>query len=252
MPTSRWKGIDVENPELRQLEAQSICMNGIVMMRRPYAGFVSQDSPLDLSCLRAEHKMEYATNGGAICFVSNSGVFAKPTSVGDVDILSRAGFLKGDFEVPFVDEAWPPYDAEKFRRSCKEAWNSHYNKYEQDCINWSDECHFGELDESVLRRCLRIPRDGIEVRYYNNTRRVQPVCNEACFDYLARRLLGHYCSGENTIFVYCDGGTYITHGDWIAKSLDYAGFRRVDLEIPLSRGEVIVDPILRQLWSEAK
>lgn len=110
---------------LGPLEGDSICLNGRITIRRPYGAFEQTDEVLDMSDVRADHFMEFAVKGPAICFVSENGVFAKLRCSQDEETLLAAGFRPGEFYVPFAEGDYPPYELEKYCLMAKRARESY-------------------------------------------------------------------------------------------------------------------------------
>lgn len=110
---------------LGPLEGDSICLNGRITISRPYGAARQTEEVLDMSEVRANHFMEFAVDGPAICFVSENGVFAKLRGNQDEEILLAAGFRPGEFYVPFANGDYPPYELRKYCQMMKKARESY-------------------------------------------------------------------------------------------------------------------------------
>lgn len=125
--------------------------------------------------------------------------------------------------------------------------------FAKDCRHYSFTHHIREVNPIALRNCFRIPDKGIDVSYVNsdNIYTHFPILNSEChFDESEMGpYLGKYCTNNGiTVFVDWEGRTYVAKGMWIFHALNCAGFIKADLEVPLSNGERIIDPVIRTYW----
>ena len=142
---------------------------------------------------------------------------------------------------------------EKLMEKSDEATESHYRDYEIRCANYCDEHGIGELSEATLKRCFRMPREGVPVKHPNYSTRIFPATDEFHVDCTVVALLGRFCTNNGkVVFVYRDGHTYVTKGYGIIGELRAARFVRGDLFVPFSNGEQITDPDLAAKWDEIK
>ncbi len=193
----------------------------------------------------------YATKDLRICYVVNKEVFVTPYTREAMDIIRKAGLVESSFYVPFSNYDYPKYEEVKWYYLLRLASESYRRDYETDSARWCDEHGIGKLSKKTLKRCFKIPYDGVQVQVkpYPYQSIVYPAINESYFNSSASDRIGHFCANMgNVVFVHYDGHTYVTKGYWILDELRRAGYKESDLDVPFNNGERIIDPYLAAQW----
>ena len=206
------------------------------------------EKTLDVSDIKSKFNGAYSTNNSTICFVYNKEVFVTPYTREALATLRKAGLKRDYFYVPFSNWDYPRDWHFEWQHLRKLADESHYRDFETDCEAWCNDHGIGSLSEDTLKRCFKIPREGVPIeKLYKDT--VFPKCNEYSMDCTTVDRLGNYCSNNGkVVFVYRNGHTYVTKGYWIINELKMAGYKETGLFVPFSNGETITDHCLAAEW----
>lgn len=209
---------------------------------------------LVLPTIRSKFNGHYAVNNSTICFVYQNEVYVTPWTQSAERTLIKAGFTERTFYVPFSNWDFPKDEEKRWEELMFKAMESHSLDYEANCAEWCDKHHIGLLSEQTMRRCFRIPSDGISVKHPFYDTETYPACGgEICMDSTVTSKLGQYCTNNGrVVFVYHDGHTYVARGYWILPELKAAGYTEGSLFVPFSNGETIVDPVLAEKWEACK
>ena len=210
---------------------------------------------LDISQTRSKFNGCYAVNNSTICFVLDGEVYAAPYTRGIMSIIKEIGLKQKAFFVPFSNWDYPAEKADEWHRLCENARRKNRQDFVDDCIRLSREEGLQDISPKALSNCMMIPDDGIElyhpVHHYKSL--AFPVIRTQGVDCTTRENLGTYCTNNGVVvFVYLDGNTYLTRGYKITSLLDEAGFKRVDMFVPLSNGEEIDEPAIHMRWANIK
>ena len=217
----------------------------------------SQDGKTEtlvLPSIRSKFNGHYAVNNSTICYVYRREVYVTPWTQSAERTLLKAGLSEENFYVPFSNWDYPKNEEQRWVGLWKKAMESYILDYEANCAKWCCRHHIGALAENTMRRCFRIPSDGISVKHPLYETDVYPACGgEICMDSTVEDKLGRYCSNNGkVVFVYRDGHTYVARGYWILSELKDAGYTEGSLFVPFSNGEIIVDPVLAKRWEDCK
>ena len=213
-----------------------------------YPQFKSEE-PLYVSETAAKFNGRYATNNSTLAFVSGYNFYVIPYTREVVRILNTEGFKKACFFVPFSNWDYPKDKRSTWYMLRARAQEAHHLEFIADCIDYCERHFILEMPEEVMNNCLMIPADGIAVRHPNYETTLYPEIRNDCLDCVAIEQIGKYCKNNGrVVFVYRDGSTYVTKGYKVVRALQRAGYTEASLFVPLSNGETIVDPVLRERW----
>ena len=234
---------------MEDLKRKSICVSGRVAVCWPQHG--DKEETLDMTDIGSKFNGCYATNNSTICYVIDHEVFVTPYTRKAIITIRDAGLVEKHFFVPFSNWDYPRYEKDKWRCLQELAIESYYHDYEEDSNEWCSEHNIGELSEETMKRCFRIPREGVPVKHLNYEDAYYPLCNEYYMDDAVIKKLGCYCTNNGrVVFVYRDGHTYVTRGYWVLDELRHAGYKESGLFVPFSNGEQITDPYLASKWEK--
>ena len=206
-----------------------------------------------LANIRSKFSGHYAVNNSTICYVYLRDVYVTPWTRAAEMTLHKEGFKEKYFYVPFSNWDYPKNEKTRWQHLRREAEASYRLDYEADCNEWCDEHQIGSLDGKTLKRCFRIPTEGILVKHPFYETWVEPACNEISMDSVAAGKIGRYCKNNGkVVFVYRDGHTYVAWGYWIVSELRSSGYKEGPLFVPFSNGEEIMDPTLAKMWAACK
>ncbi len=211
---------------------------------------LNKEEIIDMSRIGLKFNGCYATKNLTICYVVSREVFVTPYTREAMDIIRKA-LVERSFDVPFSDWDYPKHEKDKWYYLRSLASESYRRDYETDSARWCDEHGIGKLSKKTLKRCFKIPYDGVQVQVkscpYQSI--VYPAINESYFNSSASDRIGHFCANMgNVVFVHYDGHTYVTKGYWILDELRRAGYKESDLDVPFNNGERIIDPYLAAQW----
>ena len=210
-----------------------------------------EDEVIDMTDIGSKFNGSYAINNSTICYVVNNEVFVTPYTREAMAEIKALGLTERHFYVPFSNWDYPKYQEERWSSLRKEARESQYRNYENDCRNWCAQHGVNELSKETMDRCFRIPRGGMKVLMIHYETVNYPICNEMNMDSATIDKLGSYNTNNGkVVFVYCDGHTYVAKGYSILEELKNAGYRKSNLYVPLSNGEKIVNPSLAFEWKD--
>ena len=234
---------------MKGLRENSVCVSGAVAVCWPQRG--DKEETIDMTDIGSKFNGCYATNNSTICFVVDHEVFVTPYTREAMSTIGDAGLVEEHFYVPFSNWDYPKCEKAKWHHLRELATESYYHDYEVDSAKWCDEHGIGELSEETMKRCFRIPRNGVPVKHPHFENVCYPVCNERYVDCTVIDKLGHYCTNNGkVVFIYRDGHTYVARGYWILEELRRAGYKESGLFVPFSNGEQITDPHLAAQWEQ--
>ncbi|MBR3319188.1 hypothetical protein IKG06_01625 [Candidatus Saccharibacteria bacterium] len=234
---------------MNTLKGNSIHIPSTIAVCYPQYG--DKEETIDMTDIGSKFNGAYSVNNSTICFVVDYEVFVTPYTREAMATITNAGLTKGYFHVPFSNGEYPKDEKTEWHRLLDGASESYYRDYENDCAKWCDEHGVGKLNEETLRRCFKMPREGVPVRHQHFENTYYPVCGERYVDCAVVDKLGCYCSNNGkVVFVYRDGHTYVTKGYWILNELVRAGYKKSSLYVPFSNGEQITDSYLAAQWEK--
>lgn len=200
----------------------------------------------------ATFNRSYASNNGILAFVTDGKLYVTPSTRRAYAALS--GFSQKYFYVPFSNGDYPKN--EQYRWNQLRAMQDSQLKecFIQDCIDYCEEHHIGELDDDTLARCLELPASGVHVKHAYYEEVIYPTFAGHFFDcFHLQEMLGTYCTNNGRVaFIYRDGRTFVTKDYEILKALRATGYKKGSLFVPFSNGEEIQDYALRMKWEAIK
>ena len=233
---------------MKNLKENSIRVSGPIVVCETWSG--ENGKTIDMTDIGSKFNGVYCINNSTICFVLDHEVFVTPYTREAMSTISRAGLVEESFYVPFSNGDYPKYQKVKWLSLRKAARESYYRDYENDCAKWCDAHGVSKLDEAILERCFKMPREGVPVTSYLETT-YYPACNERFVDCAVVDKLGRYCTNNGkVVFVHHDGHTYVAKGYWILDMLRRAGYKESGLFVPFSNGEQITNPNLAAKWEQ--
>ena len=189
----------------------------------------------------------YASNGGMLCFVTEDGeVYITSSSIISLRIMKDNGLREGSFDVPFSNGEEPIGLGFFWRGLVRKAHEAQSFYYEKDALQYSDKCGYCQLDNDILDKCYRIPNSGVEITTATGEKKMAyPIGGrEELLDSYTKIKMGHYCESASLVtFVYRDGHTYVTPGDWIIPYLENAGYKSGTMKLPIHEGDRITDDV---------
>ena len=231
---------------IEQLKKESILVqDGMVTYYPQY----KKEEILYVSDIAAKFNGRYAANNSTLAYVMGYNVYVTPYTREAVHILVSEGFKRACFFVPFSNWDYPKDKWSTWYMLRAKAQEAHHVEFIADCIDFSDRHFILELPEEVIGNCLQIPMNGIAVKHPNYETTIYPAIRSDCLDCIAIEQIGKFCKNNGRVtFVYRDGSTYVTKGYRIVADLQKAGYTEAPLFVPLSNGETIIDPVLRERW----
>lgn len=240
---------------MKDLMKNSIHIPGRIVVCRPQ---YREEDTIDVSDLKVRENSYRIRRdridpmNSTICFIFDHEVYVTPYTDAAIEVLEKAGLEEEYFRVPFSNYEYPKEEKEKWFALLDEARKTNHDDYEKKAAEHSDRRGLGRLCESTMKRCFRIPREGVLVA--GETGRlsvIYPFCTEFEVDFNAKEQIGRFAIENNTVmFVYRDGHTYVTKGYWIVDELRKAGYLESDMFVPFSDDERIQDPELLSLWKQ--
>ena len=201
--------------------------------------------------IRSKFNGCFAVNNSTLCYIIDNEVFVAPYTEELMNDIEAAGMTEKYFYVPFSNGDYPKYEAERWKHLKDAAMEARYREHEVECAEWCDKHGIFALSEDTMKRCFKMPRNGVPVRHLYFETTYYPVCEKTCIDAVVADNLGHWCCNNGrVVFVYRDGHTYVAKGYWILDELREAGFKESSLFVPFSNGEQITDPYLADLWEQ--
>lgn len=123
--------------------------------------------------------------------------------------------------------------------------------FQSDCEVLSDEKGFKPISDELLSHCMEIPSYGIGLKRAHVERNFLPIITEQCFNSVTMNCLGRYnTNNDMCVFVYRNGNTYITNHSSVVDALAENGYKRGNLLVPLSFGEIITTPFYAKKWED--
>lgn len=208
------------------------------------------------TCMSSEvfkFRGKYGYNNSTIAFVADDEYYVTPFTREDISAVRNAGLrYDSSMYVPFSSGQYPKFQKEKWDQLREAASESYRRDFEVDCGVWYEKHNIRPLSIEILKKCFRIPINGIEVTHPRNEKPyfVHPLCGtESYIDCTINDILGKWCNNNSrVVFINNDGHTYIAKGYWIVGYLKAAGYKEGDLWVPFSNGESIVNPALAAQW----
>ena len=235
---------------ITNLMENSIRIYAGISVRYPQFG---KEESLNVSDLIPKFPGCYATNNSTVAFVWEDNFYVAPYTRENISILEEAGLTRSSFYVPFSNWDYPICEKSRWDKILEDAEVQREVEFVEDCESYCDEHGFGKLTDEALSNCFRIPNKGVRVKYpagYEST--VRPMISR-CLDCTACDRIGTYCTNNGrVVFVYRNGGTYVTKGYSIVRDLQAAGYRESSIFVPFSNGEEILDFPLRTEWESVQ
>lgn len=218
-------------------------------MTSVFPQFSDAEIGLNVSDLAPKFDGCYAINKSTVSFVSGREFYVTPYTTFAITTLCNAGFQEKSFYVPFSNGEYPKEESEKWLNLREKARQLYAADFVEDCCAYCEKNNIGTLNHQTLKNCLKMPESGVKVRQKGTEKYYYPIINGTCFDSNAASYIGCFCVNNNVVvFVYRDGKTYVTKGTDIQQELIGAGYTKVDMFVPFSNGERILDPKLRACW----
>lgn len=195
---------------------------------------------------------KFDSNNGTLAFVQDGVLYVTPWTREASRTLVDAGFVEGCFCVPFSNWDYPVKEKAQWDKLLAEQEAAMRRYYQEDCMEWCMEHGVAPLAPEVLAKCFRMPVEGVPVRHYFTGREwtVEPADDEYLCDANTVRKLGIWCGNNGrVVFLSHDGHTFVAKGYWVTRYLTAAGYKRGDLFVPFSNGEMILDPALAAVWN---
>ena len=206
--------------------------------------------PLSLGDIPEKFEHKYAWNNGTICFVDGGKLFVIPAMWNAHQILMNEGFCEASFYVPFSNGDFPLQYKAKWEALRAEQNQSRREQFLEDCAEFCKKNGIGEISDELLKQAMQIPAIGMKAQHPLEGEKIFTPIGGCFFDSVFSNYLGTYDTKNGVcIFLSSDGKTYITKKMELIKALEAAGYRRKEQIVPLSDGEVLVDPALKMRWS---
>lgn len=197
---------------------------------------------------RCEHK--YSWNNRTICFVDEGKVFVIPAMWNAHKLLEDEGFREAGFYVPFSNGDFPLQYKAKWESLRAEQDQSRKEQFIKDCGEYCKKNGIGEISDELLEQAMQIPAIGMKTYHPIDGTKIYTPIGGCSFDSVVAEYMGTYDTNNGVcIFLCSDGKTYITKNWDLVNALKTAGYRRKKQIVPLSDGEVLVDPALKMRWA---
>lgn len=191
----------------------------------------------------------YASNNGTLAYVIEGVLYVTPATKRAYKALKN--FSSKNFYVPFSNGDYPKQEKQRWEQLRDMQRKVQQEEFVHDCNEYCDKHNIGILDESILERCLVMPKTGVKVKHLYYETVYYPVINQTFFDCTIPDHIGKFCTNNGrVVFVYRDGTTRVTKGYWILDALREAGYREAGLFVPFSNGEEILNLALRTRWEK--
>ncbi len=236
--------------ELEELKEQSVRIyNGMIAV---YPQF-GEEEALDISSLIPKFNGCYASNNSTVCYVTENEVYVTPYTHAVRNTLCDNCFMEKSFFVPFSNWDYPKDEQQKWESLRGKAMVTYAEEFVDDCARYCDEHYISFISEESLKECFEMPANGVRVKHIYYEDCYFPVINNICFDSVAARSIGRFCTNNGrVVFVYRNGKTYVTKGYKILRELRDAGYVESSIFVPFSNGEEILDPVLKARWDAIK
>ena len=98
------------------------------------------------------------------------------------------------------------------------------------------------LKEETIRKCFPLPDNGLKVNH------ILWNCDGVFIYPISSEYNNHFSYNNGKVVFVHDDTTYVAKGYGIIKTLKAAGFEQASLWVPLSNGEYLLDPCLKEIW----
>ena len=238
-------------------EVYAMCLhipkNGIQITR--WGEEVSTIYPLDDYYMK-DHLGTWYQNNGRLVFIDSKGeMYVSPYCEELRVILGAAGYKEGSLYVPLSNgESLVDFRLKKkwdsMTLDAREKFNARRAQERKERLEKvSKEKGIVELPKALLEISLEIPQDGLETSWMGEApERTYPVSG----DYSVEEAMGTYTQNNGRVaYVTADGKTYVTPFCFEAReTLKAAGYKEGSLYVPLSNGEVPVNPEVAEHWKK--
>lgn len=197
----------------------------------------------------------YCQNNGKVSFVAANGrMYVTPFTSEVRAMLAEAGYKEGSLYVPLSngEQIVDPTLAAKWKVMKEEADVLHDTKEKQAKAErirrLAEEKGLGELPQEVYDMSLTIPEEGLETLWWGFEKsKTTPV-----EEWQLPECMGTYWQNNGKVsFIDATGKMLVTpFCSEVREMLDEAGYHEGSLYVPLSNGEQIVDPVLKDRWTE--
>lgn len=206
--------------------------------------------PLSLGDIPEKFEHKYAWNNGTIAFVDEGRVFVIPVMWNVHHLLLDEGFRIESFYVPFSSGNFPLQYKAKWEALRAEQKQSQQEQLLEDCAEYCKKNGIGEISDELLEQAMQIPAIGMKTHHPIDGTKIYTPIGGCFFDSVFANYMGTYDTNNGVCIFLCgDGKTYITKSRNAVNALEAAGYRRKKQIVPLSDGEVLVDPALKMRWS---
>ncbi len=203
-----------------------------------------------------EHLGTWYQNNGRVVFVDAKGdMYVTPYCEEAWAFLREAGYKEGSLYVPLsngeslvdvhLNRKWSA-----MTNDAREKFNARREQERKEKLEQlSKEKGLVELPAALLEISLEIPKDGIETTWMGQKpERTFPVSG----DYSIEISMGTFTQNNGKVaFVTSDGRTFVTPFAFEAReTLKAAGYKEGSLFVPLSNGEVPVNPEIATQWQK--
>lgn len=196
-------------------------------------------------------EMCYCTNNSTISFIYKRVQYVIPYMKQVMNVIKNAGLKYGYFFVPFSNGDYP----EDFMKTWDDLKNEarQHSKVEfiETCNRFADQYGFGTISEELLKKCFKMPKNGVPVKHTHFETIHYPAIKSECLDCVAADFIGRYCTNNGVLtFVYRDGATYVTRDYSVIPALRNAGYIEATFYVPFSNGEKILHPEYASRWNQ--
>lgn len=194
-------------------------------------------------------------NNGIAVYIYNNKIYSAFQSRKLMRLLNQNGFIQKTLYVP-LSNGEEPSDFNKFSEWARLRYEHKILsrlEFEEECKEWCRKNNVQSLPSETLQKCFQIPENGLKVKNSKYEITIYPELKSFGFDCAAVEKLGKYdANNGKTIFINTDGKTFVYRGYDIQGQLEKCGFSRSNLFVPMSNGEEILDPYLKQLWDNCR
>ncbi len=249
---ARQKGLRELPPEFYEL-CLHIPASGLQTTR--WGDEINTIYPLDDYYMK-ERLGTWCQNNGRVAFIDSKGdMYVTPYCEEAWKALGDAGYKEGSLYVP-LSNGESLVDVHLNRRwnamtnDSREKFNARREQERKERLEkLSKEKGLIELPAALLEISLEIPKDGLETTWMGQKpERTFPVSS----DFLIEQAMGTYTQNNGRVaFVTADGRTFVTPFCFEAReTLKAAGYKEGSLFVPLSNGEVPVNPAIAAQWQK--
>ncbi len=194
---------------------------------------------------------QYNIHNSVIAFVYDGIMYVIPYMLPVINILEQHGFKQGYMDVPFSKGDYPLFEKAQWFALQHMAYEQKLIDLEDSCIKYCEKHGIMPICDSLLKKCLEIPRDGLHVTHTFFSNIYYPAIEKPYFNTFVMHILGLYSINNHIcVFIYRNGHTYVTPSVEVVKCLQQSGYLETSMFVPLARGEKIVDPKYAKLWEQ--